>query len=122
MEYQLYSDPLWGKRVKLSDEHRLVARWFNDELQGNDVLLERFQQALHQGSPDGSQEQVVNGKEMRVVIAHGEVLFESHGLHHDEQDLEAYATDELVLDESELVAACGVEDLIALMQAWLAFR
>ncbi|WP_105253291.1 YacL family protein [Pseudoalteromonas sp. T1lg75] len=126
MEYQLYSDPLWGKRVKLSDEHRLVARWFNDELYDNDELLQRFQQALNQessrSSANGAQELVINGKEMRVMMAHGEVLFESHGLHHVEDDLDAYAADELVLDESELVAACGIEDLLALMQAWQTFR
>ena len=117
MEYQIYSDPMWGKRIKLTDEHKLITRWFNDELYENDALMRRFIHAL-----DEDVEQVLQGKEMRILLTHGEAIFESHGLYHDSDDLGDYAEDDLSLDESELAAACGVEDLKALLESWMAFR
>ncbi|WP_151173319.1 YacL family protein [Pseudoalteromonas ruthenica] len=118
MEYQLYLDPTWGKRVKISDEHRLIARWFNDELYENDELIEAFFTAL-----DSTAEQLVQGREMRLLLGDGEACFQSHGLFHDdEQTLALYSGDDLALDESELQAWCGVEDLRALASAWRHFR
>ncbi|MFY8273849.1 YacL family protein [Pseudoalteromonas sp. SSDWG2] len=118
MEYQLFSDPLWGKRIKVTDEHKLIARWFNDELYENESLQQRFIAALM----SADKEVIIAGNEMRVILAHGEAIFESHGLYHDGDDLETYLEDDLTLDESELAAACGVEDLVALVDAWRTFR
>lgn len=117
MEYLIYSDPLWGKRVKLTDEHKSVARWFNDELFDDEILLQVFLNALKH-----TQGGIVQGKEMRVTFSHGEAVFECHGLFHDDEDLNQYAEDELSLDESELTAVCGVEDLQGLVESWLTFR
>ena len=119
MEYELKKDLIWGKRLRLGEEHTLVERWFNDELTDNPELAQQFIAALN---ADSATEMAFQGKEVLATVYHGEVQFVAHSLFHDADGDDFYAQQDLYLDEQGQQAACGVEDLREVAAQWLEFN
>lgn len=115
MEYQFIRDPISGFRVKISDEQALIGRWFNEELAHNEVkdLLAQCRNIKSFNTP-----LVRLGKEVRFKLCEQEALFEAHSLFNNNDDLAQYQDDALELDEHGLMAVCGFEDFVELLEAW----
>ncbi len=117
MEYQLISDWEKGKRLRMNDEHALMAKWFNDELALAPELVVELKVALEKNTP----ELTLQGREMFLQIERGEVRIQSHqGLY--DADISAYEDDQLSLCEHGLEAGAGLDDFKDVFFAWLAFR
>lgn len=118
MEYQFIRDPVIGFKVKISDEQALIARWFNEELAHDEVidLLIQCRDIKSMHSP-----LIKMGREVRFKLSPQEALFESHSLFHNNDDLALYQEDALELDEHGLMAVCGFEDFVELLEDWSEF-
>ncbi|MFC3032980.1 YacL family protein [Pseudoalteromonas fenneropenaei] len=119
MEYQFIKDPLFGIRVRMSDEHSLIGRWLSDEI-GNARLAEVF--AWIAKIKQGQDTVVDAGREVRLTLNRDEALFEAHALFfNDDSQLDEYRDDALNFADEGLHAACGFEDFCALLEDFQQF-
>ncbi|WP_440054867.1 YacL family protein [Pseudoalteromonas sp. T1lg65] len=118
MEFQFIRDPLYGFRARFNDEHALIGRWLTDEL-APEQISELIEQILSLTPLD--KELCMLGKEVRATFNHAEALFEAHVLFQQSSELEQYQEDALELEEQGLVACCGREDFISMLNEWAQF-
>lgn len=104
-------------------EHQVIGRWVIEEL-GSDSQL--YQQVMTQleAHQNGAQFWQLKGKELTLLLEEKEVIIQANELFTQQAfglepqfDLEP----ELELYDSESVAACGIEDFIAMLHSWQAF-
>ncbi len=108
-----------GYSARFSMEHQVIGRWVIEEL-GNDKYL--FQQIIrkfieHQSDAKFWQ---LKGKELTLLLEEKEVTIQANELFNAQaQDFELEPDFELY--DSESIAACGIEDFIAMLESWQAF-
>ena len=121
MEYQFVRDPIFGFRAKFNDEQALFGRWLTEEMNTNPEKLGQLLGLITQAKTLQQDEIQLLGKEVTLTLSRSEALLEANILHHQDEDLSQYQDDALMLDEDGLMAVCGYEDFVALIEAWCEF-
>ena len=121
MEYQFVRDPIFGFRAKFNDEQALFGRWLTEEINTHPEKLNQLLMLITQAKTLQQDEVQLLGQEVTLTLSSAEALLEANVLHHQDDDLSQYQDDALMLDEDGLMAVCGYEDFVALIQAWCEF-
>ncbi|OBW93954.1 hypothetical protein QV01_00150 [Gallibacterium genomosp. 3] len=121
MEFQFYRLDRQTVNVSCSMEHEAVARWANNEIQGDLkkikeilVILKQCQTTPH------TVDKIITGKEFSLHINHDEVVVKANILF-DENLSDEILEDELQFYDEENMALCGLEDFIHFLNEYCQF-
>lgn len=116
MEYEFLRDVTGQVRVRMSMDHEAVGHWFNEEVKENFALLDEVEAAVR--AVKGTQQQWQRvGHEYTLWLDEEEVMIRANQLALEDDGLEEGMT---YYDEESL-SFCGVEDFLAVMNAYRHF-
>ncbi|MDA3977496.1 YacL family protein [Gallibacterium sp. AGMB14963] len=121
MEFQFYRLDRQTVNVSCSMEHEAVARWANNEIQGDLkkikeilVILKQCQTTPH------TVDKIITGKEFSLHINRDEVMVKANILF-DENLSDEILEDDLQFYDEENMALCGLEDFIHFLNEYCQF-
>lgn len=121
MEFQFYRLDRQTVNVSCSMEHEAVARWANNEIQGDLkkikeilVILKQCQTTPH------TVDKIITGKEFSLHINRDEVMVKANILF-DENLSDEGLEDDLQFYDEENMALCGLEDFIHFLNEYCQF-
>lgn len=121
MEFQFYRLDRQTVNVSCSMEHEAVARWANNEIQGDLkkikeilVILKQCQTTPH------TVDKIITGKEFSLHINRDEVMVKANILF-DENLSDEILEDDLQFYDEENMALCGLDDFIHFLNEYCQF-
>ncbi|WP_335927945.1 YacL family protein [Vibrio parahaemolyticus] len=119
MEFEFIRNTLMGEYyVKCSMGHEIVGRWLQEEIGKDPVKIAQVEVLIDKAFSLPSQEHILTGTEISLMIQGDEVLVQENALSHD-YDVEMES--EFDFYDAESTASCGIEDFVALIEQWKDF-
>lgn len=119
MDYEFKKNTLDGSYYcSFSMGHEIIGRWLQEEISHDHQKVDYVLQAIHQAEQAPSQEQVLEGREISLMILADEVTVQANVLsHEDELDVES----DFDFYDCESTASCGLDDFILMIEQWCEF-
>lgn len=119
MDYEFKKNTLDGSYYcSFSMGHEIIGRWLQEEISHDSQKVDHVLQAIHQAEQAPSQEQVVEGREISLMILTDEVTVQANVLSH-EDELESESDFDFY--DCESTASCGLEDFKQMIAQWCEF-
>ena len=116
MEYEFLRDLTGQVKVRMSMDHEAVGHWFNEEVKENLALLDEVEAAMR--SIKGSERQWQHiGHEYTLWMDDEEIMIRANHLALEDDGLE----EGMNYYDEESLSFCGVEDFLAVMNAYRQF-
>ena len=116
MEYEFLRDVTGIVKVRMSMGHEVVGHWFNEEVKENLALLDEVEQAAQ--TVKGSERQWQRaGHEYTLWFDGEEVMIRANQLEFSGEVME----EGMNYYDEESLAFCGLEDFLAVIQAYRLF-
>ncbi|MCG7367735.1 protein YacL [Pantoea tagorei] len=116
MEYEFLRDLTGQVKVRMSMDHEAVGHWFNEEVKENLALLDEVEAAMR--SIKGSERQWQRiGHEYTLWMDDEEIMIRANHLALEDDGLE----EGMNYYDEESLSFCGVEDFLAVMNAYRQF-
>ncbi|OBX05600.1 hypothetical protein QV06_01945 [Gallibacterium genomosp. 3] len=121
MEFQFYRLDRQTVNVSCSMEHEAVARWANNEIQGDLKKIKEILVILKQcHTTPHTVDKIITGKEFSLHINRDEVMVKANILF-DENLSDEILEDDLQFYDEENMALCGLEDFIHFLNEYCQF-
>ncbi|EIV8503476.1 YacL family protein [Vibrio parahaemolyticus] len=119
MEFEFIRNTLMGEYyVKCSMGHETVGRWLQEEIGKDPAKIAQVEALIDKAFSLPSQEHILTGTEISLMIQGDEVLVQENALSHD-YDVEMES--EFDFYDAESTASCGIEDFVTLIEQWKDF-
>lgn len=116
MEYEFLRDLTGQVKVRMSMDHEAVGHWFNDEVKENLALLDEVEAAMR-GIKGSERSWQRIGHEYTLWMDDEEVMIRANHLALEDDGLE----EGMNYYDEESLSFCGVEDFLAVMNAYRQF-